>query len=253
MKKTCMPLIILVVISLMLLPVFVTGQEPSNTTAVPTTAETTLVTTVTTQVTTEATTETTTVPVTTTVMATTTVPATTTAVPTTTQETTVPATTSTTVVTTAQTTQMSAGDISVASSPLGAAIIIDGVYHGTTPGDVTGLSLGTHMIRLSLSGYNDYEGTFYVVPGQNTPVYGTLHPISGASSQIIIATASAPATTVVPEITVQPTAAETSSAGPLENPTVVAAIIGVITAGIGALATIFPHLSKNKKNEEPPK
>lgn len=239
MKMTFRHLIILIAIALVIVPVSADAGNTSNTTAVPTTTETILVTTVTTQVTTEATTAMVDANATATVdaNATTTVPTTTT----------VPATTATTVVMTTQITQPSAGNISVASSPLGAAIIIDGVYSGTTPGDVTGIPLGTHMIRLSLSGYNDYEGTFYVVAGQNIPVYGTLHPISGGTSQIILATASTPATTVVPETTVQPTATATSPAGPLENPTVVAAIIGVITACIGAVATIFPHISKTKK------
>jgi hypothetical protein len=111
------------------------------------------------------------------------------------------------------------------------------------------------MVRLSLSGYNDYEGTVYVVAGHNIPVYGTLPPLGTGSSQIILATASVPATTVVPVTTVQPVATETSSSGPLESPTVIAAIIGIITACIGAGATIFTHKAnvkpEEKKEEKP--
>jgi hypothetical protein len=111
------------------------------------------------------------------------------------------------------------------------------------------------MIRLSLSGYTDYEGTTYVVAGQNIPAYGTLQPISSGSSQIIIATASVPPTAAVPQTTVQPTTTPTSSAGPLENPTVVAALIGIVTACIGAGATIFTHKANTppeiKKEEKP--
>jgi hypothetical protein len=39
----------------------------------------------------------------------------------------------------------------------------------------------------------------------------------------------------------------TKSQAPLENPGVIAAIIGVITATIGAVATIFSHIYKAKK------
>jgi hypothetical protein len=43
------------------------------------------------------------------------------------------------------------------------------------------------------------------------------------------------------------TAEPTQSQAPLENPGVIAAIIGVITATIGAVATIFSHIFKAKK------
>jgi hypothetical protein len=196
---TCRHLLILIAIAFVIVHVSADAVNTSNTTAVPTTNETTLETTVTTQVpTTNATMVT--------ANATTVVPTTTAA-----STTTVPTTNATTVLTTTPTTQVTAGDISVASSPLGAAILVDGVYYGTTPGNVTGLSLGIHMVRLSLSGYNDYEGTVYIVAGQIIPVYGTLHPISGGASQIILATASVPSTTAVPETTVQPLATQTSS------------------------------------------
>ncbi|MDD1694749.1 MAG: PEGA domain-containing protein [Methanoregula sp.] len=150
------------------------------------------------------------------------------------------------VVTTNPTAEVSAGDVSVASSPLGASILLDGVYYGTTPGNLTGISPGNHIMRLALSGYYDYEGTIYVVPGQVTHVFGTLPPLSGAVSQTLQPVTTAP-TTVLPATTVQPTATQTSSAGALENPTVIAAIIGIITACIGAGATIFTHISKIKK------
>jgi hypothetical protein len=241
MRMTCWHLIILIAIACVIVPVSADAGNTTNTTTVPTTAETTLETTVTTQVTTEATTATAAT------TATTTVTATTTAVATTTAETTVPVTNVTIVVTTNPTAEVSAGDVSVASSPLGASILLDGVYYGTTPGNLTGISPGNHIMRLALSGYYDYEGTIYVVPGQVTHVFGTLPPLSGAVSQTLQPVTTAPATTVLPATTVQPTATQTSSAGALENPTVIAAIIGIITACIGAGATIFTHISKIKK------
>jgi len=112
------------------------------------------------------------------------------------------------------------------------------------------------MLQLELSGYIDYEGTIYVVAGQNTPVYGTLHPLSGysSSSSTSVATPMTAIPTAAPIVivqTVEPTATATSSAGVMENPTVIAAIIGIITAGIGAGATVYTHKSSAQPKEEP--
>jgi len=150
----------------------------------------------------------------------------------------VPATT----VTTLSPTQSNSGSVAVYSSPLGASVLIDGRYYGTTPANLTDIQPGNHIIRLTLSGYYDYEGTIYVLAGQTTHAYGTLPPLSQFS------TAPTPVpTTVVPIIVQVPTAEPTQKQGAFENPGVIAAIIGVITASIGAIATIFSHISKAKK------
>lgn len=246
MNRNYTYLIFLLVAVFLVVPVMAETGNVTNTT-VPTTSETTIVTTATT------------VPPTTTVetTATTAVPTTTTAAPTTTTttppETTVTTAPATTVTTVVPTTAPMAGAVFVVSSPPGAAILIDGVYYGTTPGTVTGLLPGNHLIRLSLSGYIDYEGTIYVIAGQDTTEYGTLHPMNTGSPQIVIATPSAPATTSVPVPTSQPVAAEHEADDPLENPTVLAALIGIVTASIGAAASIFTHKAKTagaKKEDE---
>ena len=140
--------------------------------------------------------------------------------------------------------QQGTGNLEVASSPMGADILIDAVYYGTTPDNITGISEGTHIVRLTLSGYYDYEGTTYVVGGQTTPVFGTLQPVRGGYS-------GQPAQTVVQTPVITPVTTATtssSSAGDvLGNPTVIAAIIGTVTAAIGAGATIFTHVAKGKK------
>jgi len=140
-------------------------------------------------------------------------------------------------------TQSNSGSVSVYSSPLGASVLIDGRYYGTTPANLTDIPSGNHIIRLSLSGYYDYEGTIYVIAGQTTHAYGTLPPLSQFS------TSPTPVpTTAVPIIVQVPvTAVPTQSQAPLENPGVIAAIIGVITATIGAIATIFSHIFKARK------
>jgi hypothetical protein len=146
-------------------------------------------------------------------------------------------------VTTIPATQSNSGSVSVYSSPLGASVLIDGRYFGTTPANLTDIPSGNHIIRLSLSGYYDYEGTIYVIPGQTTHAYGTLPPLGQFS------TSPTPVpTTAVPIIVQVPVTAEpTKPQAPLENPGVIAAIIGVITATIGAIATIFSHIFKARK------
>jgi hypothetical protein len=147
------------------------------------------------------------------------------------------------ITTTPSPTQPNSGSVSVYSSPLGASVLIDGRYYGTTPANLTDIPSGNHIIRLSLSGYYDYEGTIYVIPGQTNHAYGTLPPLG----QISTSPTPVP-TTAVPIIVQVPVTAEpTQSQGPLENPGVIAAIIGVITATIGAVATIFSHIFKAKK------
>ena len=132
------------------------------------------------------------------------------------------------------------GSMLIYSSPSGASILIDGIYHGTTPGNLTGISQGNHILRLTMSGYYDYEGTIYVVPGQGTHAFGTLQPVNQIS---------APAVTQIPIIIPVATTEQTTSGakGPLENPGVLVAIIGVITASIAAITTIFSQLNKVKK------
>jgi hypothetical protein len=146
-------------------------------------------------------------------------------------------------VTTTSPTQSNSGSVAVYSSPLGASVLIDGRYYGTTPANLTDIPSGNHILRLSLSGYYDYEGTIYVIPGQTTHAYGTLPPLGQFST-----TPTPVPTTPVPIIVQVPVTAEpTQTTPPLENPGVIAAIIGVITATIGAVATIFSHIFKAKK------
>ncbi len=250
MRNTCTQLVILVVAALMVLPVSVAGQDTMNATVVPTTA-TGAATPVTTGVPPNTTA---TIPVTTsaTVPLVNTTPVSNTTMQTPTE--TVPVTTATTVVTTAvpvttieQVTQVPVGNITVASSPLGASILIDGVYYGVTPANLTGIPAGNHMVRLALSGYYDYEGTLYVVPGQVTNDFGTLQPLGGSYTRPLAVHATPLIVpTTGPAVTIQPTV--TSPGGALENPSVIGAIIGgIITAVIGAAATIFTHIWKIKK------
>ena len=162
-----------------------------------------------------------------------------------TTKTTVAVTRTTTVVTTAIPTMPvtetgTTGSVTVHSSPSGASILIDGIYSGTTPGNVDGVAAGNHILRLSLSGYYDYEGSIYVVPGKENQGYGTLQPMSLVTSAPV-------STAIVPIILATPTPTPTQDTGLLGNSGVLVAIIGVITALIASGATIFTHIKPPKK------
>lgn len=223
-------IIVLIVVALLAVPGVAAESNATNTTM----AVTENVTTTTTElaVTTGVVSETTTVVANTTV---TTIPLTTS---TQNMTATASAPVTTVVPTSASETLDTTGEITAASSPLGAALLIDGVYYGTTPVTLSNIPVGNHIVRLTLSGYYDYEGSIYVTPDKVTNVYGTLQP-SGSSVTVQTPTTTSVAITTA---TVQPT--QTTSGGLFDSPTVIAALIGIITACIGAGATIFTHMKK---------
>lgn len=134
------------------------------------------------------------------------------------------------------------GDLIVYSSPLGASVLIDGVYSGITPLNLTGISPGNHILRLTESGYYDYEGTIYIVTGQTAHAFGTLPPLSQYSS------APTPVPTAAVPVIVMVTPTETEAPkGLLENSSVVVAIFGIITALIAGGVSIFTHVFKGNK------
>ena len=135
------------------------------------------------------------------------------------------------------------GSVMVYSSPAGASILIDGVYVGTTPGNVNGVPAGNHILRLSLSGYYDYEGSIYIVPGQTTQGYGTLQPMNQVTSAAPTPVPTAIVPVIIPVITAEPT----QDKGLLGNSSVIAATIGAIAVIIGSAVTIFTHVKPPKK------
>ena len=136
------------------------------------------------------------------------------------------------------------GNLIVYSSPPGASILIDGIYYGITPGTVNGVSAGNHILRLSLSGYYDYEGSIYVVPGQTEQGYGTLQPRSQFSTAVPTAAPTVFVPVIVPVVTATSASADPGLFG---NSSVVAAIIGAIAVIIASAATIFTHVKPPKK------
>jgi hypothetical protein len=139
------------------------------------------------------------------------------------------------------------GEVMVYSSPTGASILIDGVFCGTTPGKVNGVPVGNHILRLTMSGYNDYEGSIYIIPGQANQGYGTLQPMIPQVTSVQTTIPTPIPTVIIPIIIATPTPIPTQDAGLLGNSSIIVAIIGVITALIAAGASIFTHVKPPKK------
>ena len=127
------------------------------------------------------------------------------------------------------------GNITIHSSPLGADVFLNGIYKGKTPLELSGVSTGYHSVKMTMDGHYDYDGSAYVVSGENITAFGSL-PLQARPAETERTTA--PATPV-------PTTTQVSD--PLANPTIIAAVIGTITAGIGAFATIYSQRTKGKK------
>ena len=67
------------------------------------------------------------------------------------------------------------GSIDIKSDPQGASIYLDNVDKGlTTPNTLTGISLGSHTVRLVLENYGDHIETVDVAADQTTEVNATL-------------------------------------------------------------------------------
>ena len=133
------------------------------------------------------------------------------------------------------------GSVMIYSSPTGASILIDGVYSGTTPKTVNGMSAGNHILRLELSSYNDYEGSIYVIPGQIAQGYGTLQPVI----QVMSAAPTVFVPVIVPVVTATPV--PTQDPGLLGNSSVIIALISGFTVMIAAGVSIYIHLTPHKK------
>nr|QNO51334.1 hypothetical protein HDBBLJII_00031 [Methanosarcinales archaeon ANME-1 ERB6] len=76
----------------------------------------------------------------------------------------------------------SSSSIYVASSPSGASVYLDGSYEGKTPKTITGVSAGSHTIKLSKSGYKDYTRTTSVKAGKRTIIKANLRQAIGSIS-----------------------------------------------------------------------
>ena len=69
------------------------------------------------------------------------------------------------------------GSIYVTSDPSVASIYLDDNYEGTTPKTISGVSAGSHTIKITKSGYKDHTETVTVTAGETTSVSAPLVPL----------------------------------------------------------------------------
>ena len=68
--------------------------------------------------------------------------------------------------------------IAVSSSPAGAYIYIDNIFYGLTPATIPNLEHGSHILKLSADGYNDWQETVTVNAGENLQKSVAMSPAS---------------------------------------------------------------------------
>lgn len=71
------------------------------------------------------------------------------------------------------------GSIVFTSNPAGASVYLDNERRGTTPLTLSSIQGGSHSVRFSLEGYEDYAVGLELTPGIQTPLHGDLSPAYG--------------------------------------------------------------------------
>jgi PKD repeat protein len=87
-----------------------------------------------------------------------------------------------TMVKVANTTASAAGTLQITTTPDGAAVYVDGGSKGMSPLTLSGLAAGSHTVKLTKTGYTDYQATVTVIGGQTTPLNVMLVAGTGSPS-----------------------------------------------------------------------
>ncbi len=66
------------------------------------------------------------------------------------------------------------GSIAISSSPSGASVYLDGSYKGVAPLTISDVSIGSHTVKVTKSGYEDYSESVYVSAGSTEYVSASL-------------------------------------------------------------------------------
>ena len=69
------------------------------------------------------------------------------------------------------------GTVKITSSPPGAEVYLDNEYHGTTPGTISAVPTGNHMVEIRETGYYTWAQNITVMSGNTTSVSTTLVPV----------------------------------------------------------------------------
>jgi hypothetical protein len=77
------------------------------------------------------------------------------------------------------------GNLSVDTDPIGARLFVDGRHAGQTPMELSGLSIGTHRVRLEKPGYLENSQVIDVRHGRAARVRVTMTPLRATGEQVI--------------------------------------------------------------------
>ena len=124
------------------------------------------------------------------------------------------------------------GFVSITSAPEGASIYFDDEYKSRqTPGTLTGISPGSHTIRLEKSGYEDYTETAHVSAGAETIISATLSASAIGPAEGTRGTDAGPDNwQMVPDAATPDTMASADAAVPAPVPGAALTIIGLMMA-----------------------
>lgn len=129
-----------------------------------------------------------------------------------------------------------AGEIDVSSSPTGANVYLDSVYVGTTPYAITGITPGSHVVKLTKAGYLDWSEIVKVTDGDTTTVNAGLTEISTTVATTVPTQVFTTVKTPLPVTTIKvPTAISTkvaTTATTKASPVEAGVILGAIGLGI---------------------
>jgi len=67
--------------------------------------------------------------------------------------------------------------LSVSSSPSGANIYLDGSFKGTTPMTINNVTAGSHNLKLTLQGYQEFQQNIYINAGDTKSISAQLTPV----------------------------------------------------------------------------
>jgi hypothetical protein len=76
----------------------------------------------------------------------------------------------------------STGSLSVATSPAGAVIFVDGVQRGVSPATIPGLTPGSHTLLVTMNGYADLTVPVTIRAGQTQAYTTALAPVAAAAT-----------------------------------------------------------------------
>lgn len=129
------------------------------------------------------------------------------------------------------------GEIDISSTPAGASVYVDSTYLGITPYAMTGATVGSHTVRLSKTGYNDWSKIVKVTNGGTSTVDADL---SAVETEVITTVPTAAPTTVKTSLKV--TTAKVPTAYPKTTATTKASPVeGVIVLGAIGLGIVAVH------------